>query len=239
MNRPSALALLAAAGIVAGCQIETGTASGDLAPDTLAARVVTPPQRDLADTLAVAVPADPGVLPARPTAATDRDAAADALLDLVDRAPNADGRTLARVTGATEAQLGALRSPPPALDSLRRVTRSAAQRGDRAAVAVSAARAYQLLAASRPDGDPSRLRGDALVVSALAAAPLPDWRALQAGAAELSERWSEVRSRVSDTGVRDAMTRAVDGVASGVGGQDVAAVRLGAGVVVDLAGSLP
>ena len=177
-------------------------------------------------------------MPDVPTAAMQQDAAADALFGLARRAPTVDAQTLARVTGAAEAQLGALRSRPPALDSLRRVVRSAAQRGDRAGVAIAAARAYQALADARPDGDPSQLRADALVVSALAAAPLPDWRALQAGADRLSERWGRHRARIADGGLRDAMTQAVAGVASGAEGQNVEAVRLVTAVVADLAGSL-
>lgn len=232
MNRLFLLALL-----VAGCQVETD-ASSDVSADTTVTRVVTPPQRDFVDTSAVAVPPDSAALPGTPTAAMQQAAAADALLELVRRAPGADAQTLARVTGVAEAQLGALRSRPPALDSLRRAVRSAAQRGDRSGTAIAAARAYRALAAARPEGDASRLRAEALVISALAAAPLPDWRALQATASGLSEQWERRRDQTQDAGVQEAMTQAVTGIASGAEGQNVAAVRLGANVVSGLAGSL-
>ncbi len=225
--------------IVAGCQVETGGTSGDAPLDTTSARVVTPPLRDRADTFTVVTGADSAALrPSGPTVAAQQGAAEGALLDVVSRAPDADAQTLARVVGAADAQVGALQPRSPSLDSLRRVVRSAAQRGDRAGVAVAAARAYRVLTASRPDADPARLRADALVVSALARSPLPDWRALRASASALAQRWEASRARVTDAGVQDAMSQAVSGIESGAESQNADVVRLGAGVAADLAGSL-
>ena len=244
VTRLLALALLLAA---SGCTVETGPATS---ADTLATapavldepRAARPPARRLAvDSLATEpVVVDTSAMPpAGPTPAQRRATAAGALQTLMDRAQSADAETLVRVADATDAQLAALPDRSPRVDSLRQSIRRAAQRGDRAAVALAAARTSRALAASQPPGDPARLRADAQMVAALASSPSPDWRALRTASEALAARWQEAQEGVADPAVRDALASAVAGVEAGSETQNAALSRLGADVVVRWASPVP
>ena len=233
--------------LIVGCQVETGPSAAISPPDTVSTAPERPATRRAAvprpDTARAVLDATRAVRPQRlsPEARAQRRAAAlVAFHDLADRADGADAQALTRALDLTDERVAALvpEDRVSALDSLRASARAADRRGDRAGVALAAARGYRALASGLADGDPARLRSDGLVLAALARQPLPDWRAIQAASDALSARWSRDARRIEADGVQDALAAAVAGVRSGAEGQNVGVVRLGAEVVVDLAGAV-
>lgn len=241
---------LAALLTVAGCRVETGPPESNPADtysvETLSEPSAPDPSReartrrtvDPSDTLAAPTPSDStrarSARADSARASARRDQAMAALLDLAERADGADAQALARGAQAVENRL-ALVERSVALDSLRQAIRTTASRGDRANVALQSARAYRLLSETSPAGSPTALRADALVVSALARAPLPDWRQVERAAADLARQWGGKEARVQDVAVRGALAESVAAVTAGANSQNAALVRLGASVVVDLA----
>lgn len=233
--------------LIAGCQVETGPSAAISSPDTVstvpersAPRRATPPRPDTARAVRDTTRAVRQPERLSPEARAQRRAAAlVAFQDLADRADDADAQALTRALDLTDERVAALapEDRAPTLDSLRASARAADRRGDRAGVALAAARGYRALSSGLPDGDPARLRSDGLVLAALARQPLPDWRAIQAASGALGARWGRDARRVEADGVQDALAAAVSGVRTGAEEQNAAVVRLGAEVVVDLAGA--
>ena len=245
--RPAAL-VLAVALAATGCRIEadpeTPEAASAEAPQTeTAPRPVTPqtPRNAVrADSVRQARTATPPDSASGPSRAVRRDAARDAFEDLVARSDGADARELDRTLDQAQASVATLdrRDRPARVDSLLQVAREAARRGDNVGVALAASQAHQALTASLPPDAPARLLGLGLRLDALARAPLPDWQALRATAADLDARWNRGAGRSLGAPTRDALTQAVEGVRSGAEAQNAPVVRLGASVIRSLSATL-
>ncbi|WP_412061035.1 hypothetical protein [Rubrivirga sp. IMCC45206] len=239
MIRPFRLVLAVALLAAAGCQIETSPPGAAGPPDSLAApRDTARANTNATQTARTRRTARPDTTtPTRPAPDPDslREAARDAFEAAVATADTGDGRAVARAVTAASAQARRLAAPPDSLAAFVQAARAAAQRGDRPALALAAARAHQTLSAASPPGSPARVASLALVLDAHARAALPDWQAIATAADALAQAWADWSGPALAVGTRDAMARAVAGVESGAQTQNAPLVRLGAAVVQGLA----
>ena len=191
---------------LSACAVETEPPAPDLEDEVVTTRPVPEPQ-----TVAPRAPEDTVGLEAVPPA-PDLE---DTLARLVEQASEPGARGLSALVA--DARDVARRSPDSTrADSLLAGALEAAQRGDRAAVALAAAQAHGALEADS-------VRSAALVVLARASAPAPDWAALRRDAAALDRALA---------GRAGPLAVAARGAVAGSELEDAFAVRLAAEVVI-------